>query len=77
MFTQVEMNAKRSMKDFTSMSTYIAQEKRSVKQQDSPLDFFMLLIMPQSFCFNLPRSAEEVTLYLFVPFKLLVFVTEN
>ena len=42
-----------------------------------PFRFFLQLIMPQSFCFNLLRSAEEVTLYLFVFFKLLVFVMEN
>ena len=46
------------------------------KLQDS-FQFFLQLIMPQSFCFNLLRSAEEVTLYLFVFFKLLVFVMEN
>ena len=42
-----------------------------------PFRVFLQLIMPQSFCFNLLRSAEEVTLYLFVFFKLLVFVMEN
>ena len=42
-----------------------------------PFRFFLQLIMPQSFCFNLLRSAEEVTLYLFVFFKLPVFVMEN
>ena len=45
------------------------------KLQDS-FQVFLQLIMPQSFCFNLLRSAEEVTLYLFVFFKLLVFVME-
>ena len=42
-----------------------------------PFRFFLQLIMPQTFCFNLLRSAEEVTLYLFVFFKLPVFVMEN
>ena len=47
------------------------------KLQDSFQVFFLQLIMPQTFCFNLLRSAEEVTLYLFVFFKLPVFVMEN
>ena len=42
-----------------------------------PFRFFLQLIMPQTFCFNLLRSAEKVTLYLFVFFKLPVFVMEN